>query len=565
MRWFIRFAVSILLLAGASAAAPRLVFADDFGRESVGDAWRGPMGHWRLEDGMLAGSEKPDDGHGAVIQTYLDFSDLVLEFEFEFRGSNSFNVVIDDRHHRGSHAGHICRAVVSGSAIRIGDDKTGIMEKRIFAMRRDPARKAEAEALVVGKQKSFPVEIGVKERHLLRISIVGDTMSVDLDGRKLGVLNSPGIGHLTKTDFGFTVPGGGVAFDKVRAWLPRSSGDTFIYGASGETGEIVTARHDLESRKLEVVARRPLNLAAGPMAWHPDHRLVYVADIRPKADDGARGMAFAVREDGTLADPRELDFHHGYAYLSLDRTRRFLLAASYREGHVDVYRLDAQGLPSDRVATRFEGRDKAHAILASPDNRHVFVPYVKDQNALYQYGFDSRSGRLSPLDPASLLPPEDSGPRHLAYHPSRPLVFFSNEQQVGASSYRLKHDGQLEFLGLCEVLGDDGGERLSASDIALTRGGRFLFSGLRHPKGTLNAVCRYAVEDDGGLRLLGRTPAGAIPWCLQLSPDEGHLFVSATNDGILQAFALDDDGGLAKGASIEWARNIRDMVVVDLP
>jgi hypothetical protein len=39
-----------------------------------------------------------------------------------------------------------------------------------------------------------------------------------VDGRPAGVLESPGIGHPTKTSVHFTVPGAGVLFDDVRIW-----------------------------------------------------------------------------------------------------------------------------------------------------------------------------------------------------------------------------------------------------------------------------------------------------------------------------------------------------------
>ena len=556
----------VLLLAGRTPAAqPRLIFSDDFARKEIGDQWRSTTGTWKIADGALIGTEKAEDGHGAVTQTYLDFSDLILEFRFKLGESPSFNVVIDDRHYDGSHAGHICRVSVQKKGILLGDDKTGVMEKEIFKMRRDPDRKEKAEKLLEGKRKRFPATLDQDQWHTLRVAIIGETLSASLDGKEAGALTSPGIAHRTKTDFGFTVKGPGARFDDVKAWLPATTGHTYIYGASRDTKELLAVRHErgAEADSLTGFQSIPLDLSAGPITWHPDHRMIYLADTRSKEDGGARGYAFTVKSNGHLTNKQPIDFHHGYAYLALDRTRRFLLCASYREGDLDIYRLDEAGMPGERVATRHVGRDKAHAILTSPDNRSLYVPYVKDQNALYQYRFDEKTGSIAPLVPASLEPPQGSGPRHLAFHPALPVVYFSNEQHVGASSYRRTRNGTLQFLQMCDVFPAGPPARQSASDIALTRGGRFLFTGLRGPADGKNGVNRYAIDRSGSMRHLGRTPTGTTPWCLQLSPDEQRLFVTTSTSGHLTAFDVGADGSLTRKVGFEWGKGFRDLVVVD--
>ena len=123
----------------------------------------------------------------------------------------------------------------------------------------------------------------------------------------------------------------------------------------------------------------------------------------------------------------EIALNHSYAYLSLDRTSRFLLGADYGEGFVDVYALNESGTPGKRVTALNEGRSTAHCILTTPDNRFVYVPYVKENNAIYQYRFDAESGQLTALEPKNANPPEGTGPRHMAYHPTKPVVYFSNE------------------------------------------------------------------------------------------------------------------------------------------
>jgi hypothetical protein len=90
------------------------------------------------------------------------------------------------------------------------------MRNDIFAMRRDPARKAEADKMIVGRSASAPAQLEQDRWHRVAITILGDEMTVSLDGQAAGHLKSPGLAHPTKTSFHFTVNGPGVLFDDVR-------------------------------------------------------------------------------------------------------------------------------------------------------------------------------------------------------------------------------------------------------------------------------------------------------------------------------------------------------------
>jgi hypothetical protein len=198
------------------AARGRLLFYDDFDRAELG-AWRSVVPTFTVGDGVLKGSQTRSD-HGAVTRVGVPFKDAIVECRFRFEGAASFNVVFDDKAHKGSHAGHICRVAVTPKVIRLGDDKEGVMRNDIFAMRKDPARKAEAGKLLVGRSAAFPVKIEPLRWHRLAIEIVGEAMRVCLDDQPVGYLKSPGIGHATKAEFGFTVSAKDAHFDDVHVF-----------------------------------------------------------------------------------------------------------------------------------------------------------------------------------------------------------------------------------------------------------------------------------------------------------------------------------------------------------
>ncbi len=195
-----------------------MLFEDNFSRTELGPKWDVHPNSFRIENGVLLAGQRPDAGHGAVSQTFLDFKNIILQFSFSLDGAAGFNVVIDDRKYRGSHAGHICRVTVRRNQISLQDDKTGAMRNDLFKKLRDPQQRAVAKRALVGKSKTVQGRIEPGKWYRMTIALVGEKMQVMLDGKPLAALESAGIGHSTKTDFGFTIIGRAVRFDNIAAW-----------------------------------------------------------------------------------------------------------------------------------------------------------------------------------------------------------------------------------------------------------------------------------------------------------------------------------------------------------
>ena len=206
-------AVKAEVPAAPLAQAGELLFADDF--TSAGDEWKAVIPSFEIKEGVLRVWQTRGD-HGAVCRVYRPMKDVIVSFRFKLDGSTGFNAVFDDKNHKGSHAGHICRVAFAPKQVRLGDDKEGIMRNDLFEMRKDPARKAEADALLKGRGSVAAFAITPGEWHETVIEIVGDRMRVVIDGQPVGFLQSPGIAHETKESFHFTVNGAGVLFDEVK-------------------------------------------------------------------------------------------------------------------------------------------------------------------------------------------------------------------------------------------------------------------------------------------------------------------------------------------------------------
>lgn len=338
-------------------------------------------------------------------------------------------------------------------------------------------------------------------------------------------------------------------------------GKFHIYAPSRTTKKLLIVEASPLKKGLSLkLSRVDLGFPAATITAHPKKPLLYIAAARGE-EGKASGVVVSLHRNGNPVKTTPMKLAHGCSYLSLDRANRFLLGANYFGGFIDVYGLDKAGMPTRRVAALDEQRRNAHCVLLSPDNRFVYIPYVKETNALFQYRFDSRTGKLTALKPKNANPPPGTGPRHMAYHPSKPIVYFSNEQHLGISAYDITRSGALKLRQICDAVGKDTPkEGVSSSDIAITPDGRFLFTGIRGHKRDFDWISRYRIKPDGDIELLGLAPADKIPWGLALSPDGQYLLVTAFQGGTLTAYRIGMTGELRKAAALKWDKSISDLV-----
>ena len=310
---------------------------------------------------------------------------------------------------------------------------------------------------------------------------------------------------------------------------------------------------------LELVGTPPLGFPGRTITAHPTRPLLYVSG--GPGPEGRNAAVVPLDAAGLPQEPRTVTLDRGYAYLAVDRAGRFLLGCDYGSGAVDVFPLDAAGLPGKRSGGAAEGRATAHCVIPSPDNRFVYVPYVKENNALYQYAFDAAAGSLAPLDPPDVGPPAGSGPRHFVYHPRLPLLYFSEEQGLGVSAYRRGGDGRLTLVGRSRAVpADVPAARMSSSDIEITPDGRHLYSGIRGPDDATNLIACYAVDAEGSLAPRGVVPTDRIPWGMTLSPDGRFLAVTGYESATLVLHRIAADGSLTRAATLPFDKNVADIV-----
>jgi 6-phosphogluconolactonase len=229
------------------------------------------------------------------------------------------------------------------------------------------------------------------------------------------------------------------------AWSQQErSGDLLLYaGTYTEAGRrrgIFLLRMDPRTGALRQVGAVDAGANTSFVAIHPTGRVLYaVNEVGERAGSVSGAVsAFAIAGDsGRLTRLGDQSSEGGApCYVSVDRGGRVVLVANYASGTVAVLPIDASGAlghatqviqhrGSGPNAARQEG-PHAHCILAHPSNRFALAADLgMDRVLLYRLDVEDRS--LHHVDGGDAVMRPGTGPRHLAFHPSLPLVFVVGE------------------------------------------------------------------------------------------------------------------------------------------
>jgi len=181
-----------------------LVFQDDFEKEGFGERWSHYKSESVVEKGVLVGKTIDINDHAGVdaIRFEEGRQDLEISVKFNFAGETAerFNVWMDDKDFKGSHAGHICSVTISPTGGSISDAKTGNFENSIYEKRKGGTALDEAtQAMLATKTANFQLDLKREEWHTLLIRTKGDEVVVFVNDFEIAKLKSEGLAHETKS------------------------------------------------------------------------------------------------------------------------------------------------------------------------------------------------------------------------------------------------------------------------------------------------------------------------------------------------------------------------------
>jgi 6-phosphogluconolactonase len=296
-----------------------------------------------------------------------------------------------------------------------------------------------------------------------------------------------------------------------------------------------------------------------PMALSPDRRFLYAA-VRSEPFTLA---SFAIdKATGKLSHLGNAPLDASMAYTKVDRTGKWLLAASYPQGKLTINPIDPQGkivAPPNQIVT---DRPKAHCVILDASNRYAYCS-VLAQDLILQLKFDPASGKVVPNNPGEIKTKPGAGPRHMAFHPNGRFLYLITETTATVGAYTVdKNNGTLKELQFLETPPQGGyKEQPSAADLHITPDGRFLYGSERKT----NSLIGFRVDPEKGtLTHAGRWPTETMPRGFGIDPRSKFLLSVGLDSNHMTVYAIEANGALKPTKQHEMGKMPNWIEFVDL-
>jgi len=232
---------------------------------------------------------------------------------------------------------------------------------------------------------------------------------------------------------------------------------------------------------------------------------------------------------------------------------QFLLATNYGTGNYPIYEIRANG-SIGRKTDDFQGEGNgtgprpdrqegphAHQILTDPAANHVFgVDLGADK--VNAWTLDLGTGVLTPNTVPFAPIASGSGPRHMAFHQSRPLAYLLDElaSSITAFTYDATR-GALVWLQTISTLPPDFTGVNTTAEIRIHPSGQFLYNTNRGH----NSVTMYRIDaTTGKLSVIGWVSSrGEWPRGMNIDPSGTFLYAANQNTDTIGVFRIDQATG----------------------
>lgn len=277
-------------------------------------------------------------------------------------------------------------------------------------------------------------------------------------------------------------------------------------------------------------------------------------------ENAREGQVFALRGGALSSQPTG---GHAAVHLALDRSERFLAVANYRARPIgddlslSVFALKEDGSPGTRTASarhHGSGPDKArqerphtHAVAFSPDNR-LLVAVDLGTDGLWSYRFDPVAGKITLLGAFRL--PEGTGPRHLAFHPTLPVLYVTGELNSTLLSVRYDPDkGPVALLHAAHATAARNVRRNFPSGVAIAPFGHHVLIANRGA----DTIASFWIDPVTGIARMKEEVncGGAFPRALRFDPAGRFLAVANQKSGDLSLFGWDVADGRLSPAPLQ--------------
>lgn len=239
-------------------------------------------------------------------------------------------------------------------------------------------------------------------------------------------------------------------------------------------------------------------------------------------------------------------------HLAIDPTNRFFVVANYTAGTVAIIPRNEEGTLAPPKAVvplvGMEGPHKReqdgahpHYSVFDPSGRFLLIA-DKGLDQVFVYGYERTHTSLLANTPSSVRCRDGAGPRHIAFHPTMPYVYISNELDSTITVYRWDSaGGRLAPIQIVSTAPSTFTVNNRTSHVAVGPLGRCLYAANRGH----DSLVTYAVEENTGmLTTIGWTPThGQQPRHFAHHPSARFLYVANERSHSIAMCRVNDVNG----------------------
>ena len=340
---------------------------------------------------------------------------------------------------------------------------------------------------------------------------------------------------------------------------PAVSAHTMVYIANADSREIYVLELDEKNGDLKIVEKVAVTGSVMPLAISPDRKYLYASlrsepySVSSFAIDPATGKLTLLRTT-PLAD--------NMAYISTDRTGRYLFGASYSGNKISINLINPTGEVNPSPLQVIPTGKNAHCILTDLSNKFLFASNLGN-DVILQYQFDAATGKVTPNNPPSVETKKGAGPRHFIFTPNRRFVFGTNELDGTLNTYRLDASGALTLINSTSVMPAGSGAKPWTADLHLTPDGKFLYASER----TTSTLAAFRVDSASGkLTFIGSYPTETQPRGFNIAPRGKYLLAVGQKSDRLSVYEINrKSGALRQLSQMDVGKNPNWVEIVALP
>jgi 6-phosphogluconolactonase (cycloisomerase 2 family) len=235
---------------------------------------------------------------------------------------------------------------------------------------------------------------------------------------------------------------------------------------------------------------------------------------------------------------------------ALDPSGKFLIVANYASGTVAVLPVAEDGALRDKSQlVELKGTpgphrvrqtsSHPHDIVFDPSGRFVVVPDL-GLDRTFVFRFDPAGGQLTEASFVDGRP--TSGPRHVAFHPTRPIMWILNELDSTMTTCQWDGDrGALRPVQVITTLATGYTGNSTAAELAVSPSGAFVYASNRGG----DDICVYAVDQaTGALTAVEWVPSqGKGPRFIGLTPSGRFLYAANELGDTIATYRVDPTSG----------------------